>query len=277
MLLGDARLTGIDPHLGMTHYDCCQKVFRLSHSTLMGFAGSVFPAADFLNTLPEIYKRLGEAEFNREFSIQQLVLRHTLGQSELAEAYRLPDGALPNIDFVFTGRAHPSIPVFQSLHFRLPDGHVDLLTQHGITVLGSGKEFFQPCADSLAKQMDEFRREAAGELDPAHYLASSIQSFVGSMLSFHSRRPGSALPSSVGTILHGMYVDENRITPLRCSVSTASYFGETTHAPFGGGYEVAYENERFVMRSKRGQVAVLMYPPEVISGRFLTPPLQVEP
>ena len=282
LMLGDARLTTFDVNTGLQYHDCCQKVCRLSHSTLFGFAGSVFAAADFINTLSGLHALLGEEAYNRTVSIQELILKYTLRQAGISEAFRLPDGTLPEIDFVFAGRARPSVPIFQILHFRLPDGHVELLTQHGINVVGSGKLFFQPIAEALAQNLEDLRKEAAGQRDPVHFLASLIEIFISSRLIDRATGPskeGKQLPPSIGLILHGMYVDQDRITPVQSSMTVpADYLGFPIEArPFGGGYDVSYSEGRFRIRTAANQEVVLMSPHEFIAGRHLPKTERLEP
>ena len=274
LMLGDARLTAMDQHGTATYDDCCQKVYRLSESTVLGFAGDLLVAADFLNTLTALYHPLGENTFNERFSIQELILRTVPQIKQFGDSFRYPDGTLHPSDFVFTGRARPNVPVFQTLHLRFPDGHFELLTQEGITVLGSGREFFEPIAKMLAGCLPHYREVAADHPDPPHYLAWQIQSFICSML-LNQR---SARPQSFGTILHGMYVDQHRITSLECTLeSPCEFLGVPIKASFGGGYHVTFENNRFCLRTADGRKAVLMTPAEVIAGQHTGGSQRIDP
>lgn len=268
LMLGDARLSLVDVDGVFRYDDCCQKVFRLSETTVLGFAGDVLAAADYIGTFAALYRQIDPDRYNHALSIQQLVLSHVLNQARFAEAFRFPDGSLPSIDFVFTGRAHASVPIFQTLHLSLPDGNVELLTQQGITVLGSGKAFFEPIARMLANSLDEFREAATREPDPPHWLAWRILTFVSSMLLLQATREGTLPPASIGTILHGMYVDTDRITSMGSILhAPTDFLGSPLKAAFGGGYRVTFENERFRLRTHRGDDIILLTPPELIAGR----------
>jgi hypothetical protein len=273
LLMADARLTSFDPRLGLVYNDCCQKVFRVSHSTLFGFAGSVFAAADLMNTLPALYEHIGDEAYHRTFSIQQLILKYTLQGGGMADAMRLPDGTLPAADLVFTGRAHPSQPIFQTLHFSLPTGRVSLLTQHGITTLGSGKAFFAPIAAALSDSLEQFRNAATQSDDPPHYLAWQISSFVSATLLARASSPargGEQIPPSVGLLLHGMYVDSDRVTPLRVLAhSVRGHAYVSSRQLFPDGFEVVYVDERFRVHAGSDEYVVLRLPSEIIAGKRL--------
>jgi hypothetical protein len=108
-------------------------VCRLSETTVLGFAGDVLTAADYIGSLTAAYQQVGPDRFNDALNIQQMIISHVLNRRQFADAFRLPDGSLPSVDFVWTGRARANVPIFQTLHLSLPDGNVELLTQHGIT------------------------------------------------------------------------------------------------------------------------------------------------
>jgi hypothetical protein len=228
----------------------------------MGFAGNMWTAADYLRTLGALQQALGEGDYDRRFSIQELVLTFTTQLGRFADAVRFPDGTLPSVDFVFSGRARPNVPIFQSLHVSLPAGTIQLLTQEGITVLGKGREFFKPIGDALAGNLDNWRKLAAHERDPLHWLAWRIQTHICGLIAHWRGRP-----ASVGAIMHAMYVDQTRVTALECILGPpADAPGVPVRSAFGGGYQVTYRGNRFRLRvGADGSETVLLTPPEIIA------------
>jgi ATP-dependent protease HslVU (ClpYQ) peptidase subunit len=273
LLIGDARITFLDPVAGLQHKDCCQKIHRLSHSTVFGFAGNVFAAADFLNTMPELYQRLGEDAYNRAFTIQELVLKFALQGAGVAEAFRRPDGSVADTDFVFTGRSREASPVFQTFHVNLRTGDVNLLTQDGVTAIGSGRAFFAPIGAALVERLAAMRESAARTDDPSHYLAWDISTFLAGFFLLRGRPAkgiGSPLPRSVGILFHGMYVDKDRVTPLRfVSNPMPAHVIDATREPLDEGHDVRYVEGRFQITIGRSEPLRLLMPSEVIAGRHL--------
>jgi hypothetical protein len=148
-------------------------------------------------------------------------------------------------------------------------------------VLGSGKRFFEPIAQLLAEHLDEFREAAKKEADPPHWLAWRIRAFVAGVWALQGSRQAARRPPSIGTILHGMYVDEVRITSLGSVLDASTdLLGVPLTAPFGGGYRVTFENNRFRLQTARGDDVILLTPPEFIAGRRVNGwkgPTQIDP
>ncbi len=213
IITADSRVTTRWPGKLTTRVDCCQKVFRISETTITGFCGDLIAIADVLSTFAQMYQ-LHPDLINVETLFKRLPLALKLGSQE----FRRISGRLPDLGLIVAGRnSHGAFDMFLC---QSPDYDIQALETGDIAIMGSGTPIVEHLSNNLQSQLPDLMRKPSRPFDAEEYgprvLAPWITWIIAEHVECTLKTSGI---SSVGRAFHALCIDSETVRPIPLDIA----------------------------------------------------------
>jgi hypothetical protein len=202
IIAGDSRITITNEDGSKTYKDCCQKVFRISEATIIGFCGDIRIIADVLYRFQKM-NQSNPQYMNIERLRSELQFHLLVFSKDFYERNK----QFFNLGVMVAGRTNNgSFKVFLS---KSPDFKVDEIETGHFVAMGSG-------APNFYRIVGDIERILSYTLDGDDDLPVGAAPWITvSNLGTYLERYLLKVPDpSVSTILHAVCIDEKSVTPI---------------------------------------------------------------
>ena len=258
LITADSRVTTTWQRGLSTRVDCCQKVFRIAESTIVGFCGHLVAIADMLSFF--YYMNQLRPDF---LDIDILVNRLPLGLKSRAEEFMRINGWREDLGLIVGGKNGAG--VFKLFSCQSPDYQAIPIEIYDTAVIGSGAPIVERMRADVRRNLPLMIRKQMkpfDDMDRAKYVSSIVAHNINFTLASHvEREVENDSLSSVGRIFHTIYIDAKNVWPIPYE---SLQLNELCQPELNIG--TRYENGKWVQFRKDGTEIELVSPIEIVQN-----------